>query len=351
MKTILIIEDNFEVRENTAEILELSQYRVLTAENGKMGVSVALKEKPDLIICDIMMPVLDGYGVYHLLSKNKETATIPFIFLTAKSEKADFRKGMEIGVDDYITKPYDGSELLNSVEARLKKAEMFKREYSGTDAMKEFLTSVQDGGIVELTGQHREVFNYGNKVFVYREGQKPRSVFHVVSGKIKVFRTNDFNKELITDIFVSGDFFGYAELLEERFYRENAQALQATELMLIPAEDFLHLLYSDINTMQLFIRLITKQKADMEERMLNLAYDSLRRKVAYGLTRLAEKYAEKENDQSVLHMSRENMAKSMGIANESLIRTLAAFKQEKLIDLEAGRVIIIEKDKLASLPY
>jgi DNA-binding response OmpR family regulator len=106
MKKILIIEDNLEVRENTAEIVELSNYEVITAENGKIGVELALKEKPDLIICDIMMPVLDGYGVFHLLSKHKDTALIPFIFLTAKSERTDFRKGMEMGADDYITKPF-----------------------------------------------------------------------------------------------------------------------------------------------------------------------------------------------------------------------------------------------------
>ena len=107
MKTILVIEDNNEVRENIAEILELSNYRVLTAPEGKTGVETALKEKPDLIVCDIMMPVLDGYGVLHLLNKHNDTYGTPFIFLTAKSEKSDFRKGMEMGADDFITKPFE----------------------------------------------------------------------------------------------------------------------------------------------------------------------------------------------------------------------------------------------------
>ncbi len=127
MKKILIIDDNLELRENTAEIIELANYNVITADNGKAGVELALKEKPDLIICDIMMPVLDGYGVYHLLSKHKETAGIPFIFLTAKSEKSDFRKGMEMGADDYIAKPFDGIELLHAIEVRLKKNELLKQ--------------------------------------------------------------------------------------------------------------------------------------------------------------------------------------------------------------------------------
>jgi CRP/FNR family transcriptional regulator, cyclic AMP receptor protein len=123
MNTILLIEDNLEVRENTAEILELANYRVITAENGKIGVEKALQEVPDLIICDIMMPVLDGYGVLHLLNKNTLLRNIPFIFLTAKAERLDFRKGMEMGADDYITKPFTDIELLNSIERRLRRPE------------------------------------------------------------------------------------------------------------------------------------------------------------------------------------------------------------------------------------
>ena len=107
MKKILLIEDNKDVRENTAEILRLAPYEVVTAKNGKEGVELAQSEKPDLIICDIMMPVLDGHGVLHLLSKNEETSGIPFIFLTAKAERSDFRKGMEMGADDYLTKPFE----------------------------------------------------------------------------------------------------------------------------------------------------------------------------------------------------------------------------------------------------
>ncbi|HMV89994.1 MAG TPA: response regulator, partial [Cyclobacteriaceae bacterium] len=112
MKKILLIEDNPEIRENTGEILSLAGYEVSTAENGKTGVDLAQKIKPDLIICDIMMPELDGYGVLHILSKNDETSAIPFIFLTAKTEKTDVRKGMTLGADDYLTKPFDDTDLL-----------------------------------------------------------------------------------------------------------------------------------------------------------------------------------------------------------------------------------------------
>ncbi|HTH32036.1 MAG TPA: response regulator, partial [Lacibacter sp.] len=130
MKKILLIEDNDDIRENTAEILELANYKVVTAANGKLGIETALSEQPDLIVCDIMMPVLDGYGVLHALHKNESVKNIPFIFLTAKTERSDLRRGMELGADDYITKPFSGTELLNAIEGRLKKADLLKEEYA-----------------------------------------------------------------------------------------------------------------------------------------------------------------------------------------------------------------------------
>lgn len=351
MKKILIIEDNLEVRENTAEIIELSNYKVLTADNGKAGVELALKEVPDLIVCDIMMPVLDGYGVYHLLSKHKETAGIPFIYLTAKSEKADVRKGMEIGADDYITKPFDGIELLNAIEIRLKKNELLKQQYQEPGALKDFLHDVQLTGKVSLTSDEREIVSYNKKEFVYKEAQRPKAVYYVVSGKIKISKTNDDGKEFITNIHGQGEYFGYSPILEDANYKDEAQALEETKLMLIPREDFLQLVSNDIKIAQTFIKIITQNIAEKEESLLNLAYGSLRKKVAYGLIQLLEKYKNEKDKQPILNLSRENMAQLIGIAPESLIRTLGDFKDEKLIDIQAGKVIITDEKKLGNLLY
>src|SRR5215203_2910605 len=149
-KTILVIDDNTDIRENTSEILELAEYKTFTAENGKQGVEIAVKEKPAVIVCDIMMPELDGYGVLHLLRKNQETQNIPFIFLTAKTERSDFRKGMEMGADDYITKPFDDIELLNAVEVRLKKSEILDQKYAFTpDGLSQFLKDVKSTGLIQ----------------------------------------------------------------------------------------------------------------------------------------------------------------------------------------------------------
>ena len=121
--------------------------------------------------------------------------------------------------------------------------------------------------------------------------------------------------------------------------------------MVIPREDFLQLVSNDMQIAQSFIKIITKNIGDKEESLLNLAYNSLRKKVAYGLIQFYEKYKIKDNPNPVLNLSRENMAQSIGIATESLIRTLGDFKDEKLIDIQTGKVIILDEGKLRDLPY
>jgi len=121
MHKILVIEDEESVRSNILKILQFENFHVIGAENGYVGVQVAKEQVPDLILCDIMMPELDGYGVRNTLCQDPVTATIPFIFLTAKADKADFRIGMTLGADDYLTKPFTRDELLNAVFARLDK--------------------------------------------------------------------------------------------------------------------------------------------------------------------------------------------------------------------------------------
>ncbi len=123
IKKILLIEDDTALRENTAELLELANYKVLTAPDGEKGVLVAKTSHPDVIICDIMMPKLDGYGVLNALSEDNRTKSIPFIFLSAKTERKDVRQGMEMGADDYLTKPFEESELIGAIESRIAKVQ------------------------------------------------------------------------------------------------------------------------------------------------------------------------------------------------------------------------------------
>jgi DNA-binding NarL/FixJ family response regulator len=123
MKKILVIEDEPEMRRNLATILKLEKFSVLQAENGRIGIDLAKKERPDLILCDVMMPEMDGHGVLKALREDSNLVTTPFIFLTAKGEKADFRSGMDLGADDYLTKPVAKDDLLSAISARFKRIE------------------------------------------------------------------------------------------------------------------------------------------------------------------------------------------------------------------------------------
>ena len=140
LKKILLIEDDTVLRENTAELLELSNYEVRTAANGKKGVQLAKEYLPDVIVCDIMMPELDGYGVLEALSEDNVTKRIPFIFLSAKTERKDVRKGMELGADDYLTKPFKEAELIGAIESRLAKMAILKRKVQEKPVQKSLRT-------------------------------------------------------------------------------------------------------------------------------------------------------------------------------------------------------------------
>lgn len=135
MKSILVIEDQPQMRRNLLTILEMEGFRVLAADNGHDGVRLAREEFPDLILCDIMMPGVDGYHVLHTLRSHKPTALIPFIFLTAKGEKSDFRTGMNLGADDYLAKPVARADLLAAIAAR------FERERLAEEHLRERLSS------------------------------------------------------------------------------------------------------------------------------------------------------------------------------------------------------------------
>jgi DNA-binding NarL/FixJ family response regulator len=119
MKTILIIEDEPQTRQNLATILEMEGYRPVTAANGVDGIAAARREMPDLVLCDVSMPEMDGYGVLTALRDDRTLAHIPFIFLTAKGDRRDLRQGMNLGADDYLAKPASATELLGAISARL----------------------------------------------------------------------------------------------------------------------------------------------------------------------------------------------------------------------------------------
>lgn len=349
-KKILLIEDNQEVRENTAEILELAGYSVTSACNGKEGIEMAQKEVPDLIICDIMMPVLDGYGVLHMISKKEDLAHIPFIFLTAKSERSDFRKGMEMGADDYLTKPFDDIELLNAIEQRLKKAELVRKEFSKTlDGLNQFFEDAQGINALMKLSETKDTRDYKKKESIYLEDTYPKGIYFISKGKVKTYRTNADGKELITGLYNEGDFFGYLSLLEEGKHIDSAMTLEDAEICLIPKDDFNTLLYKNSDVSRKFIGLLSNNLREREEQLLKLAYNSVRKRVAEALTSLYNRYKKEDDAKFSMTISREDLANLAGTAQETAIRTLSDFKEEGLIDIKGGTITVLNYDKISKM--
>lgn len=349
MRTVLLIEDNSDIRENMSEILELANYKVLLAEDGKVGVELAVNNLPDIIVCDIMMPVLDGYGVIHMLHKNENTRNIPFIFLTAKAERAEIRKGMELGADDYITKPFNGTELLSAIESRLRKADLVKENIStDIEGLNQLISSAGGNNLLEQLVKERSTNRFKKKQMVYSEGNHALRLFYIEKGKVKTYKTNDDGKELVVGLYNEGDFFGYVALLDGTTYKENAEAMEESEIAAIPKEEFEQLVNNNRDVMLKFIRLLAKNVTEKEQQLLNLAYNSLRKKVADALITLYTKY-KGSNEAYTIDMTRENLATIAGTAKESLIRTLSDFKDEKLIDIVSGEIVILNEKKLISL--
>lgn len=349
MKRILIIEDSPDILENTAEILELSNYNVYTATNGKDGVSQALATKPDLIICDIMMPELDGYGVLHMIQKNPDLQSTPFIFLTAKTEKEEVRKGMSLGADDYITKPFDPTELLNAIEGRLKKSDLIKQRISdGLKGVNDLISIVSGEKALADFVDGRHVDIYKKKQRIYNESNHPIRLYYVQKGKVKVYKLNEDGKELIVRVANEGDFFGYTAMFENSVYKENAEALEDAEIVGLPRNEFEELIHSNPEVTKKFIKLLASDVSEKEEQLIRIAYNSLRKKVSDALLSVYNKY-KSSSENVMISLSRENLAAMAGTATESLIRTLTDFKAEKLIDITDGKIKILNPEKLQKM--
>jgi len=346
MKKVLIIEDNLEVRENLSEILSLSGYQTTIAENGKIGVEKALADRPDLILCDVMMPELDGFGVLHILSKHALTADVPFIFLTAMAEKDDFRKGMSLGADDYIVKPFDDTLLLQTIEARLKKNERL-RAASGKQnggGLEHFINEAKAMEAIQRLSENREVRHYRKKDPIFQEGEVPRWLFHIEKGSVKLFKTNDDGRELILRIAGPGEFLGYLALLSGDRYPEGSSALEEATIRMVPKDDFFTLVYGNRDVNARFIKLLAGHVVEQEQQLIDLAYNSVRKRVATAIVHLFDQgYQE-------ISLLREDLAAIAGTAKETVIRTLTDFKTEGLIDIRDGNILVAKPDKLRDMP-
>ncbi|WP_341835656.1 response regulator [Chitinophaga pollutisoli] len=347
MPTILVIEDSPDVLANITEILELDNYEVLNAKDGLEGIRVATEKKPDLIICDICMPLLDGYGVLHMLQKREEAWSTPFIFLSAMSAKSEIRKGMELGADDYIVKPFDSLELLNAVEIRLKKSKKLRSAFSpDISGLRSLLTVANGTSLLEELREGRNTNTYKKKQLVWSMGNHPTYLYFIQKGRIKTSLHNDEGKEIITRVYGPGEFLGYKALLENKVYDDEAEAIEPAEVALIPRNDFESLAYSNMDVVRKFIQLLTANLSENQHHLLGMAYNSLRKRVADALLYLHHRCANEGGLATGLDIGRDNIAAIAGVAKESLIRTLGDFRDENSIEIRNGAIFIKDVRKL-----
>lgn len=349
MKTILLIEDDTALRENTAELLELSDYEVLTAPNGRVGVEKAKKQTPDIIVCDIMMPELDGYGVLEALSYDTVTNQIPFIFLSAKTEHKEIRKGMDLGADDYLTKPFEEEELISAIESRIAKATIISK------LLEEKTTSTEeaDGGLRNLNelknffDDHGEISVYKKGTSVYNEGDHSNKIYLILKGVLKTHKMDENGKELITALYKADDFLGFTSFKDNIPYLESATTVEDVELAGVSKNDLKDILEKSKNISLELMELLTDNLSDIKEQLLQMAYSSVRKKTAQTILQFAEVLNKKQEDG--IKISRSDLASVAGIATESLIRTLSGFKKDALIEIEGRNIKILDLQRLQQI--
>ena len=171
----------------------------------------------------------------------------------------------------------------------------------------------------------------------------------IQKGKVKTYRSHEYGKELITTLYKEGDFFGYTSLLEEKPYSETAEAMEDSEVCLIPKEDFFSLMYNNMHVMKTFVKMLSDNILEKEKQLVNLAYSSVRKRVAEALLLLQTRYEKDKEKNFSISISREDLANIVGTATESLIRTLSDFKEEKLVEIKGSNITIIDAEKLKKL--
>jgi CRP/FNR family cyclic AMP-dependent transcriptional regulator len=337
MKTLLLIEGQENARTDTAELLTLAGYAVLTAADGKSGIEQAVTNHPDLVICEIDLPELDGYGVIQVFNQHPQLVGTPFVFLTARAHYRDWRRSMELGADDFLTKPCDGTTLLRAIAARLHRRELAGHRVS--PAPFEAVAAPGHNNLSHLlAGRKPHATNRGLRI--YTEGDEPVRMYFVQSGLVKTVKSTPTGKELITGFYRAGEFFGHKALLSHAPYHDSAVAVRDGALIYIPVEEFTDLLLHNPGFAQQLIQRLADRIREREQQLVDMAYGSLRRRVADALLRLAG-----PDDDAIL-LSRDELAAVVGTAPESLSRILGEFRQDGLTEVSAKSIRLLRPDQL-----
>ncbi len=348
MKKILLIEKDEDIRSNLAQVLELVDYEVFTAQDGHHAAELAKRETPDMIICGSLLPLLDGYGLFKELQSHPATQHSKVLFFTPKHLNGHEHNGETIQTISNSNPP---AQIFNTPFSPNKQQFVFAEQpvvnHAECSTQVIRLNGVED--VLDILIKDRDILYYKKKQIIFSEGNCSRNLYFVKKGKVKIYQTNDIGKQLVVDLYAENDFIGYIPLIENCNYNEIAEALEETELIVIPRAEFNQLIKTNQQVMDLFIHLLTKSVTEKKCQMIGLAYNSLRKKVADALVRINDKYNKENSDQFRIDISRDNLAAIAGTATESLIRTLTDFKSEKLIDISNNCIQILNKKRLEDL--
>ncbi len=348
---VIVIEDQLEVRENLMETLELAEYRVLGAPDGHEGVKLVRANKPDLILCDVMMPKLDGFGVLELLRKDPVTSSVPFIFLTARAEREDLRRGMNLGAADYVTKPFFQDELLKVVELRIQQAEE-EAPLVGNSSEPKMVLSSQDYEVAKVSldqlsneGRNRV---YTDRSAIYFSGDKVHSVYKVASGRVRLYLETEFGKILTIDSLGEGAWFGLEDVFAGGGHSVSASAYPDAEIVLVDVAKYLDLVHRNPSLVLNQARQMSQDLALRAEQLMQIAYFSVRKRIAEFLLRSAERL---KTEISLIDLRREDIAEAVGTTPESVTRVLTEFRKDGLVHLpSAGGIEVVDVDGLADVP-
>lgn len=352
MKKILIISNRHDFGKNLAELLKSTGYFTKLAESGALGINLAKKMLPDLVLCELSLPDIDGFEVLRILNQDLLTAGRPLIYIAAQKERAAFRKAMNLGADDFLTEPINMNEILEVVERRLKKHDLLQKRYSKTfkSAAQDIEVGKRDFNLDHLFKENSSK-KYDKKAWVFMEGDTANALYFIEKGIVKTFKTTETGKELLTGLNGPGHFLGQLSILSDNgTYIESATVLEDAELHEIPKSDFIALINGNKEVANKFIGLISTKLVHIKEQMINVAYATVRQRLAKTLLDLhSDGFLTTKNDPGIT-IAREDLAGIIGIATETVIRMLTKFKEEGLISIEPNKsIVILDKKTLDAI--
>jgi len=347
MKRILLIGDTPAAGNNTREILALSNFNILTAQNPAEAGVLASKTPPDLLICDLAGPDADLQATLGSVQQEPILKHLPLIVFTSDADKANTRRIMDLGADDYLVKPFEGIELLRAVDACLEKQQRRQQVQHPANPMHDPIPTADIANSWQPADQDPQY--YRKKKMLYNEGHRASQVWYIVDGKIITYLVHPDGKELITGIHGPGECVGCTAVLGRGAHTDNARVFEDAQLIGISRQEFLTILQSDSAFARQLVHWLAQTVGAADAGLLNFAYSSLRKKVANGILQLAANLRQQKEGKRYITISRENLAAFVGSAPESLTRTLGDFRKEGLIDISDGRIWLLDEEKLKNM--